>query len=549
MYNFIIHKLFLVFAIIIFNPFVADCQNQYFQNWAINTDSTNQYVATQHLHLNELAQSLVVLSTQSDSIDIYKTDSSGIRIWRKKYHVAPFDNRVTSTKIASDPDFNYYMTIRGGGGSTQLVKLDSAGNILLNIADTLNNYLYSFPAWNQPISSLIAYDANYVYVTKRFFYNNPYPEVDYLTKYDHQFNPIWTRKLSTAYSNSLFHISLSSNGSIHAMVDTFNTSSDTIYAFRLSFDSNGDTILYHDLWRHKFMFSHQSSTIDGSGRALLTLRYDTATWTSTPPSILIARIDTTGTIMWSDTLWSTATHGEDPAALYSDSTGNAYLLTYQTFNQINTLAKRRIYLRKYDQNGQIIWLRSWEGNDSTSFLFRPPYLKYFDENNIFITGSIVNSGSFHDAFIVKTDTAGNQLWQSYYSANNNLGETFSAIEKDQCNNLYVIGLTDSLIAIGSFLNLVKYNTEIQCYTNSIEPVSDKFNFKVYPNPTLGRFWVETRNDFKKRVIKINDITGRLIQSTETEQGGLTEIKLKNPTGVYCISVEGLGTQTLILSLD
>jgi hypothetical protein len=525
-------------------PHVAFCQNQYIQNWTIHTDSTNDYISTQHLHLNGLAQSLVALSTMSDSIELYKADSSGTLLWMKKYNFGPFENRIAG-KIASDSDFNYYLTVRSQQGSTRLVKLDSAGNVLLNLPDTINDYLFTFPAWSYPPSVLVDCDLNYLYVAKRFYNNNPY--VYYITKFDHQFNSIWTRKLSSAYYNAPYYFSVDINGTIHAMIDTLEQGGDTLRSFRLSFDSNGDTLIYHNLWKNKFMNTHWSSTIDEAGRAVLTLRYDTATWTSTPPSIVIARFDTSGVIMWSDTIWSSLTQGEDPAGLYGDSWGNAYLLSYQTYSQSNILAKRRIYLRKYDSMGQQIWFRSWEGNDSTTFLFRPPYLKYFDENNIFVTGAVVNSGSYFDALVAKTDSAGNYLWQSNFSANNDLRETFSVLERDLCNNIYVLGLTDSLTAAGSFLRLVRYITETPCFTSENDIGSEIPDFSIYPNPTTGNFTLVFDKTQDKHKIRVSDLPGRVLYETTFENSNFLHISINLNPGIYFVEVEGMGMQRLIVA--
>lgn len=109
----------LIFAVIgSCIPIMAFCQNQYFQNWTIHTESTNDYLSTQHLHLNGLAESLVALSTMTDSIELYKVDSSGDFQWRKKYNFGSFENRIAG-KIASDSDFNYYLTVRSQQGSTR----------------------------------------------------------------------------------------------------------------------------------------------------------------------------------------------------------------------------------------------------------------------------------------------------------------------------------------------------------------------------------------------------------------------------------------------
>jgi hypothetical protein len=480
----------------------------------------------------------------TDSIELYKVDSSGAFQWRKKYNFGSFENRV-SGKIVSDSDFNYYLTVRSQQGSTRLVKLDSAGNVLLNLPDTINDYLFSFPAWSYPLSGLVGSDANYLYVYKKF--NNSNPDVYFITKYDLQFNTIWTRKLSSAYYNSLYFISVDINGTIHAMIDTLELGGDTLRGFRLSFDANGDTLIYHNLWKNKLMSTHWSSTIDDSGRALLTLRYDTATWTSTPPSIIIAWFDTNGVILWSDTIWSSSTKGEDPAGLYGDIWGNAYLLSYQTYSQSNILAKRSINLRKYDFNGQQIWFRSWEGNDSATFIFRIPNLKYFDESNIFVTGTVVNSGSYYDALVAKTDSAGNYLWQSNFSANNDLGETFSVLDRDLCNNLYVLGQTDSITASGTFLQLVKYSTEVPCFTSENDIGLEKPGFSIYPNPTTDNFTLSFDESNSKHKIRIFDMPGRLLYETTCDYSNFLHISLNLDPGIYFVEVDGLGMQRLVVA--
>ncbi|MFK7922371.1 MAG: T9SS type A sorting domain-containing protein, partial [Bacteroidia bacterium] len=61
-------------------------------------------------------------------------------------------------------------------------------------------------------------------------------------------------------------------------------------------------------------------------------------------------------------------------------------------------------------------------------------------------------------------------------------------------------------------------------------------FRVFPNPTDGKFSIDLGAIYVTADILVSDINGRLIQSKTFGQEQVLNVSLKEPNGVYLISI-------------
>ena len=519
---------FALFAQVLF-PFTADAQNQYLQDWTFHTDSVEDAINNHRVHHNELAQTLISgWEHNGDSIAIFKVDSSGNQIWHKKYQIAPGNNGFfSSAHIASDSDYNYYLTTL-----KYIFKIDSAGNILQSEFDTIQDHLFTFPSSR---SSLIASTSDHFYVIKKFdntitngFYNRVY-----LTKYDHQLQVIWSRWITHGQSSYFYYSKTDASGNIHCIYQsTGGPFAPWLYSYRISFKPNGDTLYFHALENGQNQIP--ASSIDDFNNSLIARSDDTGG--SSLNDICLSKYDTSGIMLWSDTIYGGTTTYERPTAVYGDSNHNTYLLSYISANGFNF--KGEIKLRKYDSAGQLIRIQSWSGTDTIHGGWNyATNLKVTNASDLYILGSISNIGKLGDAILVKSDTSGNTLWSAQFAVGDSIRDCFYHLEKDNCGNLYTTVLTDSSSVIMSYVNLVRFITEIPCFVSDSEVPEKSSSALIYPNPATSQIRIRRPEGTNREPIYLYDILGKnilTIKSSITKQP--SEEMLQDvsalPRGIY-----------------
>ena len=60
---------------------------------------------------------------------------------------------------------------------------------------------------------------------------------------------------------------------------------------------------------------------------------------------------------------------------------------------------------------------------------------------------------------------------------------------------------------------------------------------VYPNPTNGNFSIDLGSIYESSAVKIVDISGKLIDSKTITQSQVLNLNIKEPSGLYIVSVQ------------
>jgi uncharacterized delta-60 repeat protein len=138
-------------------------------------------------------------------------------------------------------------------------------------------------------------------------------------------------------------------------------------------------------------------------------------------------------------------------ALAVDSQGNVYV-TGRSWGGTSTLDDYATV--KYDANGNLLWVRRYNGPGNRSDEARA--LAVDSQGNVYVTGSSIGAGTSVDYATVKYDANGNLLWvRRYNGPDNSLDEAF-ALAVDNQGNVYVTGFSRSDSTLDDYAT-VKYD--------------------------------------------------------------------------------------------
>jgi hypothetical protein len=181
-------------------------------------------------------------------------------------------------------------------------------------------------------------------------------------------------------------------------------------------------------------------------------------------NIFISKLDLNGNCQWLIQAGSASDdHGYD---LVTDKAGNIYLTGFASFDTWSTNDtayfgdhKFRVpygdslgYVTKISPSGVFQWVRAFPGIDGE----RDNRITIDDEANIYVTGSFygtqaygtttVTSKGGHDIFVLKLDSAGNQLWVQ--TAGGILNDRGNSVTVDGAQDVYVTGEFRDIVIFG-----------------------------------------------------------------------------------------------------
>jgi hypothetical protein len=133
--------------------------------------------------------------------------------------------------------------------------------------------------------------------------------------------------------------------------------------------------------------------------------------------------------------------------IQADNLGNIYVLGTNSSD---------IVLRKYDKQGNMIWLQRYNGTGGGA---DNPSKLLIDKGYVYAVGSSMGIGTGEDYVTIKYDSSGNQKWVSRYSSPGNYRDAANGIAVDRLNNVYVTGESRSLNGVNRECVTIKYNAK------------------------------------------------------------------------------------------
>lgn len=289
-------------------------------------------------------------------------------------------------------------------------------------------------------------------------------------------------------------------------------------AWEVSGDTNGNTYLLGGINNG----INNNDTLD-FGNGVILYGYGGG---GDPGNYFIAKFNSTGNILWANDLG--CSYYEPFKNLAIDNNGNFYLAKWQRYNGFD--------LSKFDGLGNFIW------NHNTNGIYGDCYALCIDNNDaIWLAGDIWNSPFYGQSFIWEFDSSSNltETTPATVSASGN------NIANDNSNNIYISGVFNDTAVFGTtillasagnyFLAKMGRNSNAINYVNNISENLDAIS--IFPNPSTGKFTVQTNMPWQNTEICIFDLSGRCVYHQQVTRPEDYQIDLsKHSKGVYFIEV-------------
>lgn len=201
-----------------------------------------------------------------------------------------------------------------------------------------------------------------------------------------------------------------------------------------------------------------------------------------------------------------------------------------------------IFIVKIDSSGNILWSKNYRaiGKDSATCIIQ------LADSNYLICGISSSFGAGNeDAFLLKIDTAGNEIWSLTYGTS---GADFAySVTEDNNGNLYVTGKTSGSPLVGNVTLLFKTNptgsllwskTMNLAYSYSVrdcwgQDINNAYNNNIIIAGTVGKFTLMESAPFALTVDSSGNVVWCKRYSNYTGQGVKgCSIKKITPSGYF-----------------
>jgi hypothetical protein len=274
-----------------------------------------------------------------------------------------------------------------------------------------------------------------------------------LTKYTPSGVQIWSRSYPSATWEFPTNIVVDQQGNIYTSGyenDVWN------YSTLKKWDANGNPI-----WSQRYSPGQQEWTsdlaIDGSGNVYVT-GHTSSIYAGSNTELkdaYIMKFASNGNRLWENYIRTPSS--DVGRSVVTDAAGNVYIagITEGSLSGANK-GSSDVFLAKYNSQGVQQWIKQFGSsqldgktdNEFTGTLERNVALDIDSAGNLYLAGrtegafASANAGG-SDAFLIKLNQAGNELWKRQFGATGN--EYVTALKVDPQGNVYITGAADASI--------------------------------------------------------------------------------------------------------
>jgi len=280
---------------------------------------------------------------------------------------------------------------------------------------------------------------------------------DYATiKYDASGNQLWVARYSGPGNDMDFAnaIAVDSSGNVYVTGSSRGSGTGFDYA-TVKYDSSGQ-----QQWVTRYNGPGNGDdeaygiAVDASGNVYVT-GYSVGSGTSNDYTTI--KYNSAGQEQWEARYNGPSNSDDYGRAIGIDGSDNIYV-TGSSVDSVNGFDYATV---KYDSSGQQQWVARYNGPGNQD---DEPYAMALDSaGNVYVTGYSTSSDSGYDYTTIKYDPSGNQLWVGRYNGEANLLDIAYAIALDACGNIYVTGWSVGLGPSGTSYDYatVKYDSSGQ----------------------------------------------------------------------------------------
>jgi len=254
--------------------------------------------------------------------------------------------------------------------------------------------------------------------------------------------------------------------------------------------------------------------------------------------VYVSKLDASGNFVWATQIKG-ARQGNGIAV---DKGGNVYACG----NYMNDST----VIFKLGPTGSLVWIKETGGSWCWSVAVDP-------DNNVYNTGQFFGTKDFDpgagvfnltggnaDSYISKLDSAGNFIWAKKLGGTRQVWSQSLAVRGN--DNVYTIGYFNDTADFDpgpASFNLVATKGSYDVFIQKLkpEPVGIRefvfFDmFKVYPNPTNGKFVVELKSKCSDCVLVLKNVLGQITDRRPVHNGSRLEMEIRNAPGIYTLEV-------------
>lgn len=442
-----------------------------------------------------------------------------------------------ATSVTSDPQGNVYITgnIAGvaniSGTTLQGFNLFDVVMVKYNAAGTLV-WVKNAGSKGNDQGNAIKYHNNFLYVAGYFEDTASFGNLQlvsrgstdmFLAKYDTDGNCIWVRSAGGNRLDYATSLDIDASGNVwvsgyyeRQMIigsDTLRSTNLFNESFILKFSNSGALLLSlttkgnnTNLFTGLACYGNDAYLTGFFGGNFM-LGNKSVTASSPSYDVLLAKLDSAGNCEW---LKKDGGLYEDAAnAICTDNQGNIFITGYfagiASFgsNQVTYLSYNDVFIAKYDNNGNNLWVRSGNGQElDVGFSIACDL-----SGNVYTTGmfqdqvtfgSNVVTGDFRDVFITCYSPAGQLLWIT--TAGGGQTDCATSINIKQNGHVAICGYYQFTCSFGN--TILKYADVIDLFVaeyvppviNSVSPLRSN-NIKLYPNPTPENNTAQLRMEY------------------------------------------------------
>jgi len=415
--------------------------------------------------------------------------SDPILLWVKQLPNFNTSLNDKTPSIATDPSGNVYVSYETPGTVSDGTNNNSTVDIVVFKLDTSGNILWTrqLPAFNTSVNDntpSIAVDVSgNVYVS---YYtsdtvsggtnNNSTTDI-VVFKLDTSGTLLWTRELpifNTSNNDSETSIAVDGSGNVYVAYQTLgtvsggtNNNNSDIVVFKLDTNGNIEWTRQLPIFNTSNYDEYPSIAVDSSGNVYVAYQTNgtVSGGTNNNYDIVVFKLDTNGTILWTRQLPIFNTYDHDLApSIAVDGSGSVYV-SYCTVGTVSGGTNNGafdIVVFKLGTNGSLLWTQQQTAFNTSSDDILPS-IAVDSSGNVYVTyqtdGTVSggtnnnnNGGSSFDIVVFKLGMNGNLLWtQQQTSFNTSLDDVFPSIAVDGSGNAYVAyqTKTDSTVSGGT----------------------------------------------------------------------------------------------------
>ena len=190
--------------------------------------------------------------------------------------------------------------------------------------------------------------------------------------------------------------------------------------------------------------------VDASGNVFVS--GDSHTSTQTGYDYIIMKYDANGQELWSRIYNGNESGHDFLTAMVIDDASNVYV------TGMNASISADIYATvKYDSNGNLLWVATYDFPDN--YADRPSDIVVDNSGNVYVTGSSLPVGvtNSEDYATVKYNSDGIEQWVARYNGPGDEVDLAKSIALDNSNNIYVTGRSAGINSNPDYVT-IKYNS-------------------------------------------------------------------------------------------